>query len=328
MSRASRAKAVVDADQVELQAMRDGVSSSQVCIRDDEMSDLLADEFRPIPPTEGAEDLDWEAEANDRIAAPEAGKDQINVGAIDELRRRADLLGPDYPFKLVDSSLEYTGGSTLVYEFCLAATSSPSVTQGEYANLPRAFERLAGTVVRLWLGRDAKAYRTGWPPDGDRPTTLSETMEELGRRLDGEWSWSPRDSHYEKTVTGDAGLDLVVWMGPPDHRHGRLVMMGQCACGNWEGKLTDVDFNRLGNHCKLPLAGKVRFLAISGHIGHEKTWKDALTQGGIVFDRVRLTRIAEAAENRDAVTAEAKRPYEELIKIVLPGFRRLDRDSS
>jgi hypothetical protein len=325
LSQSARRKASVDADQVELQAMKNGTAPFQSSIYDDMIADSLPDDYPvPDPILVGAADDPAAVDVRDRIATQDTRKDTAVGQSVDELKRRAGLLGDRYPFVLDEAGLAYRSSSTLIYEYCLAVTRSPSLTTGDYKQLPRAFERLVGHAVRLWLGEDATSYRTGWPPDEDRPNTFKETIQQLAVNS-GEWTWQPRNGLYEEPRSGDGGMDLVVWRRPADYRTGGITLLGQCACGNdWEEKYKDLDVDDLKKkYCRLPPAGESRFFATPHHVSHPKTWEDASIGAGIVFDRVRLALIAEEEANREAIASAARTPYEDLIRIVVPTFSRL-----
>ncbi|MDR3618239.1 MAG: hypothetical protein P4L85_02740 [Paludisphaera borealis] len=321
----TRRRAVKDADQIELYSIKNGTAPYQLGVFDDELADSLADDY-PVPDFVDP-DVPEDASAlsmRNRIALQDNRRDEAVSRSVDELRRRSVILGSAYPFTLSESRLDYTGSSTLIYEFCLAVTCSPSLTRGDYVALPRAFERLAGKIAQLWLGNGAQLYRTGAPPDGDRPSTFREMMMDLQRATDHELTWEPRTPDHDAMTSGDAGLDLVVWRRPADHRLGGITLMGQCACGDdWSEKFKDLDLDDLrARFCRLPPAGNFRFFATPHHVAHRKLWVDSLVGAGLVFDRVRLALIAEEEPNRVRVVSEAKKPYEDLIKIVVPNFER------
>jgi hypothetical protein len=300
-----------DADQLELSAIKDGTAPFERALWDEKVTDTLEDEQPPV-----GDELEG-------FAIREYQLDSGVTEVVNELKRRRDLLGKAYPFKIEKGFLRYTGSKTLVYEFCLAITQAPELSTKPYCDLPRAFERLTGHIVAAWLGPTASYYRAGWPPDGDRPSTFRRTIECL-HDATNEWWWQARDERYAdpKTVK-DGGVDVVVWKHPPDGRVGGVFLLGQCGCGNgWDGKLKDLDPELIKKKYvrDISIAGEVRFLATPFHIAHPQAWDDASMAAGLIFDRVRLVAIAESRGNARRIARLARKPYESLIKLVIPDF--------
>ncbi len=222
-------RAGVNADQAEVSAIRFGSSNVEAGIADERTADAM-DDFELVDP-EGVES--W-ADADSKY--------DTAAGAVgDEIRRREQMLGASYPFRLERNRLIYSSSTTLAYEFCLATSQSPSLSAGEFKRLPPAFERLARDVVKCFLGPDAEGYRTGWPRDDleDRPVKFKAVVERL-HELTGEWVWAPgpdRPPDPSHIDVKDEGLDFVVWKKIPDGRPGHLVLLGQCVWRRLEKKV-------------------------------------------------------------------------------------------
>ena len=115
---------------------------------------------------------------------------ELAVGRIhEEIERRKKILGAAYPFDWNGSELRYRASTTHVYEFCLATSCAPTVTTGQFVQLPRAFERMTAELVRVFLGHKGEALHTGWPRD--KSARFKSTMVSLSK-LTGEWNWSPQ----------------------------------------------------------------------------------------------------------------------------------------
>ena len=241
-----------------------------------------------------------------------------------EVRRRKNVLGDAYPFRVSGNRLIYRASSTLAYEFCLAVCESPSLTEGRYKVLPRAFERLARDVLVCFLGPGAKGQRTGWPPDRDRPKRFKDLIQKLNR-LTGEWVWSPDPGlPNDPNDPNDQGLDVVVWKEVSDGRAGKLFLLGQCACGdNYTSKLHELDANFtrlrkwLGTMC---WAWPTRVFCTPRHIPNDADFQQINREAGLTFDRIRITLLAEGDESREYIREQARKPYADLIRLVIPGF--------
>jgi hypothetical protein len=302
MPRSRRYAAELDTDQLETAAIRTRTWIPVLtAFRDDMMAETLVDE------TEVARaplDVSLEGKAGNVVA---------------EVARRVRLLREGYPFEFDGQrqALRYSGSRTLVYEFCLAVAQAPSLSEGQFARLPREFERLTGEIVQAFLGDGARWYRAAWPPDGDRPSTFRGVIDDLNSRT-GEWWWraiNERPDPDPKNVK-DGGLDLVVWKYPEDGRAGGITLIGQCACGNdWPTKTSDL---RIENHAQwIPhptTGGQIRFLAMPFHVGDDLHWMDKSMEAAVIFDRVRLSLLAE---RYGLATAARLTPF---IQLVLQEF--------
>ncbi len=96
----------------------------------------------------------------------------------------------------------------------------------------------------------------------------------------------------------DEGLDFAAWIHHLDDRPGHLFLLGQCACGdNWSNKLTELSIDPLMRWfppmCHVPAT---RAFCTPFHITDQRLI-EASKQAGIVFDRIRLTLLAETASD-------------------------------
>ncbi len=305
-----------NADQTEFSAIRYGSSNPEAGSFDDRIADALDDYEVSDPQTVPR----W---AKDDIAFESAASD---IGL--EIRRRKRILAEAYPFEIDGNRLVYNASSTLVYEFCLAVSESPSLSEGQFARLPVAFERLVRDVLVCFLGAGARGFRTGWPGDDheERPARFKQLMESL-HRMTGEWLWSPELGMPDDPAPAhvkDEGLDFVVWKAVPDNRGGKLFLLGQCACGNdYSSKFHDIDdrFIRLSKWLRpISWAWPVRVFSIPRHIPNDSHFEQINRQAGLTLDRARIALLAECAQARDYIQKEAKEPYQDLIRLVIDGF--------
>lgn len=300
-----------DADQVEKRAVELGTVNIEEGIRDQLIADAM-DDFADVSGEFWAQD----------DARIEDGTGQT----ANELMRRAEILGDAYPFQATGNHLTYSRSKTLIYEFCLAVSTAPTITEGRFVRLPRAFERLCRDVVSIFLGTDSDGYRTGAPSDEDegKPARMKDVASELNSRT-GEWHWEPRPGMPEDPTPRDAkdlGMDVVAWKKFQDGRRGHLFLVGQCACGHtdWRGKFGQLDLHKLEKNWFRPLAlaGAHRFFAVPFHIPNTMHLEEVTTDAGLTFDRSRITLIAESDPER--IRANTFDNYGHLIQLVIDGF--------
>ena len=295
------------ADQAELQALRLGTSIVEDGLSGHRIAEAM-DDF-----DSGIEDIEqWNA--NDLRLENASGP------ALENVVRRRELLGAYYPFETREANLEYTPSASLVYEFCLAICTAPSITQGDYTELPRKFERLSCMLARTYLGPGGNAYHTGWPRDADAPVNFRDMMAPLHDRT-GEWVWSPEDGlpvNPSPKIAKDEGIDLVAWKRNIDGRRGHLFLLGQCACGdNWLDKFDDANPNKLQKWFHpMTLIFPPRKMFFTPFHAVDAVLEQASREAGIVLDRIRLTLLANhcgALHEDDAFRSELRR----LIDLVL-----------
>ncbi|HEY4311637.1 MAG TPA: hypothetical protein VGN12_19480 [Pirellulales bacterium] len=316
-SRRQDERVAKDADQAELVAVKYSSCNLEAGTFDDRIADAMedyevADPKGPLPRW-ASEDIQFES-ATSEIAL--------------EVRRRADLLAEHYPFSLDGNRLLYQRSDTLVYEFCLAVSLSDSLSVGEFARLPIAFERLVRDALICYLGNGAKGYRTGWPADEleERPVKFKGVISKL-QELTGEWHWSPDpdlDDDPTHLIAKDQGLDIVVWK-PLDRRGGQLFLLGQCACGNaYATKYHDLDhqLTSLTQWVKpVSWAAPVRVFSTPRHIPNDLEFQQVNKVAGLTVDRARLTLLAEFADHRAFIKQNAKDSYASLIKLIITDFQ-------
>lgn len=270
-----------DADQTELDALETGQAIYDQGLYDEAIADAM-DDFRPdeLPNTP-----EW--------ALEDLQKDDAVGGLIEIIESRYDILKTSYPFHLSRNDLEYRSSETKVYEFCLVTSTAK---EQDNHSLARVFEQLATLLSRRYLGPEGRAQHIGWPRE-NRPR-FRDAMSELHQKT-GEWVWSPEDELPDDPLprhAKDEGLDFAAWIENIDKRAGHLFLLGQCACGdNWPNKLTELCPERLQRWfhpmCHVPVT---RAFCTPFHLTDQRLI-DASKQAGIVFDRLRLTLLAETA---------------------------------
>lgn len=296
-------RAAHDADQAEFSAIIRQSSVLDSGIYDDRVAGVM-DDFDPQDSTIKA---DWHLRDIELDSA---------VGKVhEEIDRRIEVMGDHYPFTIDGGQLTYRKSRSLFYEFCLSICNAPTITQGVYVELPRVFERSSARLVREYFGVYSEVLHTGWPRDEEVGVRFKEAMAHLQTKT-GEWRWRPEDDLPEDPdpqIAKDEGLDFVVWKKSIDGRTGSLFVLGQCACGNdWKDKYFDLNLGRLRKwFSPMTIVDPIRSFATPHHVANALL-TDAQREAGLVFDRARLTLIAERAEQPDvaAPTADLNRLVE------------------
>ena len=306
-NRHKEARRARDADQAEFEA----IEKYSVLVDRGVYDDRVAGAMDDFGPDDQAVVTPWQATD---LSVDDA------IGQVhEEVERRHNLLGDSYPFTLKDGLLSYQGRQSGFYEFCLAASLARNITERPYVDLPRVFERMSAILVASAFGPDAKHLHVGSPRDADIGAAFNKAMEEVKQRTN-EFFWGPEAGlPDDPTHTGDEGVDFVVWKMPPDCRIGSLFILGQCACGDdWSTKFHDIDLDRFGRWFN-PLSfvrPPVRAFATPFHLGNG--WLvEALPQAGLIFDRARLTLLAEKTVDKE-VYSNWQAKLDELSKLILP----------
>jgi len=268
-----------DADQAEFNAMRSISATLDSAIADEIISGEIDDE------------IDELALNGPRWQGQDLAQEDLLDSVHAEVMRRIRLLGPLYPFELIENRLVYRKSNSGFYEFCLTVTQAPSVVEGTFVKLPRYFERTVTALVRSYFGKGAKGLHTGHPRSPS--TSFRNVMAKLERHP-FEWVWNPQDQLADGDVK-DETLDFVITVTPLDDRAGNLYVLGQCACGNnWNTKLGDPHIGKIKRWFSPPWSiPPLRAFTTPFVIG-DQSMRDVVNDSqAMVFDRPRLVKIAE-----------------------------------
>ncbi|MBB2199614.1 MAG: hypothetical protein ABF479_04860 [Gluconacetobacter sp.] len=275
-------RAAQDADQTESAAILHHNVSADAGLFDDRVAGVVDDEVL----LDVADREAWHSQ--------DLSLDELVGQNSEEISRRADIMGEAYPFKFDKGTLKYTPSKTGFYEFCLATCCAPNITTGQYTRLPRTFERVVTVLMKGYMGIHADALHVGTPRDVEVGTKFQEAMATL-HKLSGEWRWGPESGLPDvRNNSGDEGVDFIVWKKSLDKRPGQIFILGQCACGDdWDTKFSDTSLNRYEkwfNPTVIP--EPLRAFATPFHLS-DGNLREAQREAGLVFDRARLTLIAE-----------------------------------
>jgi hypothetical protein len=307
LSRKTDFQTGIEADESEFSALRFGQTNVDDALRDEIRTGVIDDAARP--------DGEW------------PNRDSLLEGmaanVAEEIERRTLLLGEAYPFVREKNKLTYRRSKSGIYEFCLAVTMAPSLSNQKFCQLPVAFEFLARDTLRLFAGPRATAFRTGAPPvSQDKLPARGKKLFAHLNTLTGEWRWRPHSTLPASppyTHAKDFGLDVVTWLPVPGIQLGHLFFLGQCACGTsgWTSKWKDLNLERLHDWMELVTAVQpVRCFLVPFHIGNPEMLREVCRDAGLVFDRTRITLIAHGiAPNQ----LEPLKPYWHWVDLVSSG---------
>lgn len=275
--------------------MRLGTAPAEAGATDDRISGTLSemnDEAAPSGSTR------WQKD--DAAAERVVGRVQ------EEIERRAAMLGDAYPFEVSDGVLRYRRSELGFYEFCLAACMAETITKGEFVHLPRDFERFVALVVRGYMGPHSFFLHIGAPRDKDVGSGFHAAMLKLHAACGtGEWKWNPEEGlPDENRMSGDEGVDFVVWKSSLDRRPGHIFLLGQCACGDdWEDKFDDLNLKKFGKWFRPQSdVDPIRVFATPHHVT-DQFLREAQREAGLVLDRARLVLIAShLADDTDVLS--------------------------
>lgn len=286
-TRTAELSAGIDADQVEREAVRNGISNADFGVSDERIAGVIDDEI--------------EESGNSWTERQEILEDRSGL-ILKELLRRSALMNDAYPFKIEGQSLQHTPSSSGVYEFCLAAAGSPTCRISPNPPASVVFEWISRDALRAYFGPKSKGFRTGWPrvPKFEqRGPRAKQTFGELEKLCFNDFKWSPTPPNSQDPRPQDlkdAGLDVVVWIPWADNRYSQFVALGQCGCGKHDinlNKARDLSLKRLGTWLKpLAIADPYRCFFLAHHVPSDLLLFQLASEGGMIFDRARIAMIA------------------------------------
>jgi hypothetical protein len=201
----------------------------------------------------------------------------------------------NYPFDLQRKALVGKDESlSSVYTFLLFL-SRYGEKAVEGVNGAKLFEDVCSHAIAAYLGCHealAESYVFGFPRKF-APKDFVGALEDLCRVkiLEGK----PKAEFPDINLMKDAGLDIVAWLPFPDKRSSKLIAFGQCATGqNWWGKRHELQPQSWLNTwlSDQPQATPIKTFFIP-HAVTVSEWAQLGYQAGIIFDRFRITYLAE-----------------------------------
>ncbi|MGB6688767.1 MAG: hypothetical protein WBE76_13095 [Terracidiphilus sp.] len=185
-----------------------------------------------------------ENEQEENIADEDAEEDRLVEDVQEEIARRRESIGDDYPFRIDENGQAlrlikpFTKAGS-IYLFCLFLSHAfdrtivpkklaPRVTNGERDLFQACSTVAAGGYVQ------GPAISFGWPrPDG---STYLRALKRV-YSLFGDGTPHKRARPAASQAVKDNGVDIIAWRRAPDELPGTLYMVAQVASGvDWVDK--------------------------------------------------------------------------------------------
>ncbi|MEX2375391.1 MAG: hypothetical protein WD942_07360 [Dehalococcoidia bacterium] len=231
-------------------------------------------------------------------ARAEIGQDEAVVSlAVVVMERRAQILGPGYPFQVFPWAVRAMPVARLA-PYSLLLLMTPQTPARRLLNAPLdplavAFERIVAEAMRRLLGPSSKALRFGWPGEPGRPPEFYGAIE----WLTGEMGIASGKA-YRPPRRKDGGVDVVAWRPFPDGRSGFPVMLVQCTLQHdITPKSADIDVRDWAGWLTLD-ADPATVLAVPGTIPAGEVWNE-ISLRSLIFERLRLSHLLEGTSLGD-----------------------------
>lgn len=270
-----------NADQVELNAFRNGYAVVSDGLTDEEISGEIEElVYRDTNTLEKWADEDTYRDTEEGLIKK-------------ELDNRVELLEELYPFEMRGSSLGYRNPKheTKVYE-SLLLTSLATRRQGKHwLELVSSFEKVSARAVREFFECDEM-----WWTGSDSHDAFKEKIDRIYKKT-RELEWNPDPNIFDRhKKIKDAGVDFINYRYMLDQRVGGIFFYGQSACGdNWFSKTkTDIRAKELERIFRKPYADPIKLFTIPYLItsdDHRTMIRAASNFSGVIFDRARLTKL-------------------------------------
>jgi hypothetical protein len=282
----ANSRAIVDADQTELEALFNTSAPIDAGIADDKH----ASAFDSIDLIDG-NSLDW--------TSRDTEIDTLSSDLSTEINNRFNLLSDAYPFMLNGSSVKIKFDSiNIFYIFCLILSNSKlRANAGEEAinqRMARLFERVTLQIIKRSLGDFSYSHHFGFPRDDN--SNIIEAMENLKSLLGLSHEMSPsilENSQDGLSYQKDLGVDQIIWIKRPDNRkHSHLFLLGQCACGqDYKNKYNDIDLRKLQSYFRpLTFVEPIKMMSIPFILTDHEIQRVS-SSAGWLFDRISLSSL-------------------------------------
>jgi hypothetical protein len=236
-----------------------------------------------------------------------------------ELRRRYG--GDAYPFEITPGGYRMRGAwaGHLPYSFMLLVSLNQHYPQlrfrrGTASRVAVLFELLSQHAVRCYCS--GHTVRLGAPRRTPAPASFPAAVDYLAQELLEERGGSQVTTGDEK----DDGLDIVGWIPFLDRRPGQVVILAQCAIGvDWNGKLPELSEELWRDHISWHVV-PIRAFIVPFHHDEGVGWRRSSREGGIVFDRLRVTSCLGTTQFEQEFSEDVRRWCRQRIKR-LPRYR-------
>jgi len=214
-----------------------------------------------------------------------------------QLKKRAEILGTKYPFKVDDSYIvtSQTIEDSVYIQLLFLTPKSGISTQGKIYNLDVAsklFEDIAEQSLQTFFGANTQTLNFGFPSKSDRPAEFAAAVKWLSEKTNIRLG-----NAYRPPRKKDGGVDLFVWKSFPDKRPGIPIMLVQCTIkDDFINKIGDIDLKLWANWLSSDIEPLVA-LAVPGVVTKDEIWSEITTRG-ILLDRLRLVQSSDNSLNK------------------------------
>lgn len=249
--------------------------------------------------------------------------DNLLADATKVIRLRRNILNNRYPIVRGGQGFtrENNWPDSLPYSFMLFVSLNqvyPELRFGQgTANEPaELFENITANSIQNYLR--CNVIRIGAPRRKPVPSKFPTAIDYLCNTI-GELAHQ-RD--LEDHNSGDDGVDLVGWQSFQDNRHSQAIIFAQCAIGeNWREKRDEVSLELWRRHVdwhSSPLKG----FAVPFHHDPGRAWRETATRSGIIFDRIRITKLVQPDQFDGGLTRKietfCKKRIKQIDKLTIP----------
>ena len=159
----------------------------------------------------------------------------------------------------------------------------------------KLFERLTCTAIKRYLRGDAIVF--GWPVLPGQSPSIRDRIIEVSSQLNERYVESPRASYK------DRGVDVIAWKPFRERRPSQLVVLLQCSAGrNWRTKTGDLPIDSWTQYIHWSF-NPIKAFAVP-HIISDRDWHEVSKEGGILFDRIRITNLMSEITCLDKVLSK------------------------
>ena len=214
-----------------------------------------------------------------------------------QLKKRAEILGTKYPFKVDDSYIvtSQTIEDSVYIQLLFLTPKSGISTQGRIYNIDVAsklFEDIAEQSLQTFFGANTQTLNFGFPSKSDRPAEFASAVKWLSEKTNIRLG-----NAYRPPRKKDGGVDLFVWKSFPDKRPGIPIMLVQCTVkDDFINKIGDIDLKLWANWLSSDIEPLVA-LAVPGVVTKDEIWSEITTRG-ILLDRLRLVQSSDNSLNK------------------------------
>lgn len=214
------------------------------------------------------------------------------VEAINEIQRRATVLGDRYPFEWhSDLAQIHVSRRCLPYEFLLClACSVPFRAERRWPETEKSYDDLVANALIAYFGPFAQKTRVAWGDPG-RPARWDDFRSHLCATLK-----IPRGTNPLLNYPKDAGSDVIVWVPFRDGREGFVTLLAQCTVqrDDWVAKAGECNPRRWCGWVDFK-TDPLTCLAIPFAIPKNyPQWHDLTRTVNLVLDRLRICELLPA----------------------------------